>query len=107
MVVDLVVSAGGVIEAIAGSLVVVTFDSVGETALSRDDLETRRRGLVAKLSDALQQDVVIVHGAGDGLVGLVGGDRRLHYGTLFGGFSRFLKVLCGLRGEMLQNGGAK
>jgi len=96
-VVDLAISSEGLVEAIAGSLVVVTFGSVGDTDLPPEELESRRRSLVAKLSAALRQDVVILHGKQDALVGLTGGSLRYHYGSLFKRFSSMLATLAALQ----------
>src|SRR5262245_7290342 len=84
--VDLAISSEGLVEAIAGSMVVVTFD----TEDPPEDLESRRRALVAKLSAALRQEVAILHGKQDALIGVTGGSLRYHYGTLFKRFSSML-----------------
>ena len=96
-VTDLAISSEGLVEAIAGSLVVVTFGSVGDTGLSPEELESRRRSLVAKLSASLRQEVAILHGKQDALVGLTSGGQRYHYGSLFKRFSAMLATLAGLQ----------
>jgi hypothetical protein len=95
-VVNLAISANGIIEAIAGSLAVVTFGSVGNTE-PRAELEERRRSLVAELRGALRDDVALLHGSGEALVGSIGGGQHLHFGSLFGHFSALIRAACALR----------
>ena len=94
-VVDLAISCEGLIETIAGSLVVVTF-GILSNKLSREELEARRRSLVSKVSGALKEDVSLLHGSGEAFVGLVGASQRQRFGCLFTDFSALLKALSQL-----------
>ena len=82
---------------IFGPLAIVTCGGIFDADAPRPVLEARRQSLVAKITATLGQNVALVHGSGDAVVGNVGGDKLFRYGCLFASFSAILKALTETR----------
>ena len=74
-------------------LAIITWGGNFDADAPRPTLEAKRQSLVTKIAASMGQNVAMVHGSGEAVAGFVGGDRLMHYGSLFAGFSAILKVL--------------
>jgi hypothetical protein len=80
---DIVLDAGGIVEDITSSVVVVIFQmGANQPKLS-----------LAELSSKLGPNVRAVFGQGEHWRGTVGSKRRFTYGTVFSGYARILEAL--------------
>lgn len=94
--IDLVDGEGVSIE-VFGPMAIVTCGGIFDADAPRPVLEARHQSLVAKIAAALGQNVALVHGSGNAVVGNVGGDKLFRYGCLFASFSAILKALTEIR----------
>jgi hypothetical protein len=89
----IVIDGGGVIEDVASSLVIATF---GAFQRNESVVEDKRALVAARLMGELGPEIRLVHGSASGLVGNVGTDSVLRYGSVLPNFGRILERLLRL-----------
>jgi len=87
---------GGVVERLTGPLIVITFGGIIAAEMSAGQAKHRRVQLVARLQQALADNIKLLHGNCIGLEGDFGSDAVRRYGSLLPSFSEMLKTLSSL-----------